>query len=529
MEDKLKALERELKEIKEYYKELIESIPEIIFETDRNLNLKTVNSVFFEKLGYTEEDLACGLNLTDLFSKSILKEIIENHKKIFDGKLMEPQTYLLKRKNQEDFWGIINAQAIIKNENIVGIRGIITDINDRIRYEKELKKSEEKYRGLYNSLKEGVVMYDTNGYILECNQTFLNMLDYSIDEIQKLRYKDLTPRKWNKIEDTIFKEQILEHGYSKEYEKELIKKDGTIVPITIRLWLIKDQFNKVIGVWGLVRDISNQKQMEKELKKTRETLIKKEKLASIGLLAGGIAHEINNPIMGIINYAEIIKSELENLNSIDINKKPFSFITGIINESNRIVRIIDELLVFSQKDSGNFVLVEISDEIKKCINIESKKIESSQIEIKLEFQKNLPKIPIRPQGFQQVILNILENSIYALNEKFGDSEKGVKNILIKTSLIKNENVPKLKILIQDNGQGIKSKDLKKIFTPFFTTKFHSDVYSKIKGTGLGLSISYTIIQQHGGDIHIQSKWKEGTTVEILLPVKNNYLEKNLIT
>jgi PAS domain S-box-containing protein len=151
-----------------------------------------------------------------------------------------------------------------------------------IELEEQHKQAEEKYRTLYESIKEGIGLSDIEGHILDANQAFLDMLGYSIEEIRRLSYYDLTPKKWYKMTTDIIKNQTMVRGYSKEYEKEYIKKDGTLLPISIRSWLTKDKQGKPVGTWAIVRDITERKQAEEKLLKKQYYLTKAQEMGIIG-------------------------------------------------------------------------------------------------------------------------------------------------------------------------------------------------------------------------------------------------------
>lgn len=140
----------------------------------------------------------------------------------------------------------------------------------RLLAEEEIRESERKYRELFETIKDGVVATDLEGKILECNQAFLDMLDYSAAEIRKKRYQEITPKKWHKMEAEIVAKQVKARGYSDEYEKEYIKKDGTGFPISIRVWSKKDTEGKPVGMWAIVRDITERKEAEEALRKSEE-------------------------------------------------------------------------------------------------------------------------------------------------------------------------------------------------------------------------------------------------------------------
>jgi PAS domain S-box-containing protein len=146
--------------------------------------------------------------------------------------------------------------------------GIVVDITERKQVEVALRESEERYRELFESSLDGIIITDLAGNILKVNHAFEKMLGYSMEELQHLSYQQLTPSRWHESEERIVREQIFEHGYSDEYEKEYIRKDGSIFPISVRGWLSRDKQGQPRGMWGLIRDITERKQMEDKLKQS---------------------------------------------------------------------------------------------------------------------------------------------------------------------------------------------------------------------------------------------------------------------
>ena len=143
----------------------------------------------------------------------------------------------------------------------------------RLLAEEELRESERKYRELYETIRDGIVAIDLEGNILECNRAYLDMVGYSAAEIRKKKCQNLTPKKWHKMEAEIVANQIKARGHSDEYEKEYIKKDGTVFPISIMVWLKKDREGKPIGIWKIVRDITERKRAEREKEKIIEKIL----------------------------------------------------------------------------------------------------------------------------------------------------------------------------------------------------------------------------------------------------------------
>lgn len=137
----------------------------------------------------------------------------------------------------------------------------------------KLKDSEKRYRSLYESSKDGISFSDMKGNMIDANQSLLNMLGFSsIEEIKKMTYQQMTPVKWHKMEEDIVVNQIMKRGYSDEYEKEYIKKDGTLLPINIRAWLINDKQKNTDNIWAIVRDITESKKTTKHIRNVKNEL-----------------------------------------------------------------------------------------------------------------------------------------------------------------------------------------------------------------------------------------------------------------
>ncbi|MFX1294864.1 MAG: ATP-binding protein [Promethearchaeota archaeon] len=433
------------------------------------------------------------------------------------------------------------------NGDIIQLIECILDITEKKAIEDKLKESEDKFHLLTENANDLITLLNQKFNIEYFNEeTHLNLLGYSTKDLFKSSIlKIIHPSDIDRLIKSL--ETCFEKGEIK-VEVRMITKRGHYIwfEATCKTFIDKDEKQKILMISRNISErkalqsahvdytINLEKEVEKktkalrkekrelqntltELKKIQQRLIESEKLASIGLLSAGIAHEINNPIMGIINYAQIIKDELKSYDNINLSLKPFSFIDSLIKEGERISEIVVDLLAFARRDKGQYIYKDIAQVINSSISILYPKIKRSQIEMNLDFQKDMPKIPMRAQNIQQVILNVLQNSIDALNEKFKEFNKNiVKRIKIGTKYVNRNKKEFVKIMISDNGQGIQSKNLKKIFNPFFTTKSGS----KEHGMGLGLSISNSIIKDHGGDIIIRSKWKKGTSINIFLPLKS---------
>jgi len=242
-----------------------------------------------------------------------------------------------------------------------------------------------------------------------------------------------------------------------------------------------------------------------ELKEKQAQLLESEKLASLGVLSSGIAHQINNPLGIILGNTQMLLRKLEQdsgaLNSEDIQE----LLTAVEENAKRCSRIVDSLLQFGRRKTPQFQKTDIAAVLNRALEFTSSHLSEKGIEVVKDFNSSLYSLA-DPVQLEQVFINIIINSEQSL-EKSGQ-------IRIKSD-IKNYNSRKfIFITFHDNGRGISDDNLSKIFDPFFSTKEPG------QGSGLGLSISYGIIKSHGGDIEISSKLGEGTTVVVKLPLKD---------
>jgi signal transduction histidine kinase len=227
-------------------------------------------------------------------------------------------------------------------------------------------------------------------------------------------------------------------------------------------------------------------------------------MSAIGQLAGGVAHEINNPLTGVLNNVQLIKLELESRKEFKL--KDFRQLLDIIEESaQRCARVTRALLDFSRRSRGEFAPLDINEVIESAFVLGSHELKLEGIEIVKKLSPNLPLVLGNSTQLQQVLLNLMSNAKNALKQ----IEKE-KKLAVRTSFLSDKKL--VRVEFSDNGCGIPRENLSKIFEPFFTT---AEVG---KGTGLGLSISYGIIQAHKGNIEVTSEEGKGTTFTISLPV-----------
>jgi signal transduction histidine kinase len=267
------------------------------------------------------------------------------------------------------------------------------------------------------------------------------------------------------------------------------RKDGTLFPVELETRSVKNEQEKFRVV--AIRDITERVKEQKKKEVLEAQLRQSQKLESVGTLASGVAHEINNPLTGIINCADLIGSRTD---SVQLKE----FANAIVKEGNRVSAIVKGLLSFARQDKQGHSAARMQDIVDGVLAITKATLRKDKIEIQLEIAPNLPQVSCRSQQIQQVILNLLTNARDALNQRHkGSAEEKV--IKISIYQYENDGIAWVRTTIKDNGIGIPKDAMDKIFDPFFTTK------PRDKGTGLGLSVSYGIVQEHRGKLTAESK------------------------
>ena len=253
------------------------------------------------------------------------------------------------------------------------------------------------------------------------------------------------------------------------------------------------------------------KERTRQLEQAHQKLLQSDRLASLGQLSATVAHEINNPISGVLNLAMLLDRVLKDdgipAGRVEEFKK---YLGQIINETTRVGRIVSDLLAFSRRSKPQRTNVDLNAVIKNTLFILSHRLELGNISLDLRLSDTLPKIECDSSQMQQVIINLIMNGAEACQSK------GHGTVIVKTQQVvdpahgENDSIV---LEISDTGDGISEEVMSKIFDPFFTTKGEG------KGVGLGLSVVYGIIDAHGGDITVDSKVGKGTVFKVTLPIK----------
>jgi PAS domain S-box-containing protein len=355
--------------------------------------------------------------------------------------------------------------------------------------QRQLRMSEERYRALFEQARDGIgVVRLSDHHLVEANSKACEILGLQqqdcIDRDIRELFRPATAR-------TQTEELIAPDGQtSGEHELAIKTPQGQAVPVSVSFTPLSTDGEQVMIM--SLRDLSVRKQLEAEREEMQRQLYQSSKLASIGELSAGVAHEINNPLNGIINFAQLLKDE-------ETPRSEFErqMIDGIIDEGERIAQIVRGLLTFARAETHELRQVHFAESIKTSIALFGHQFEKDGITVKIDLDPDLPLVRADASRLRQLVLNLISNAYHALKAKQVDPDEGKLFRITARRAGKNDEL--VRIEFYDNGVGIKRKDLGKVFDPFFTTRRETG------GTGLGLSVSFGIIRDFGGTIKVESE------------------------
>lgn len=352
-------------------------------------------------------------------------------------------------------------------------------------------------------MNDSLLLLDENGRIVNVNSAAERLLEYKEDELIGKSPEIIF---YDKNIFNIILSKIYAEGIFVNYEIHIKSKNNKVIPVIFSGNVLLEKYGAIDGVVYIFKDISAIKQAEKEKEQLlKQQLFQTQKMAAIGTLAGSVAHEINNPLSGIVNNAQLVHNFIYQKNDPSLNELKL-YLTAIEESACRCVKISKSLLGFSRASVGNTEKLSLNSLIDNVLNIIKKDITLCEISVVKNLESNLNLVSADGQLLQQVIFNLINNAKWAIEKKDTD-EKRV--ITIKTeNKIQDKQVV---ISISDTGVGISKENLNRIFESFFTTKNVGE------GTGLGLFITEKIVKEHNGSVEVESELGKFTTFRVKLP------------
>lgn len=480
----------------------------IILELDAEGRVKLINKRGFNVLGYQDDELI-GQNWFDL----LYSEPEASQRKLKYRQIMAGQSELIENQDIETItkggqWRVIAWHNTLIHDvqgQVTGMLSSGTDITDRKITQKELSNEKERLRITLRSIGDGVITTDTQGRLLTMNRMAEKLTEWSQHEIETMHLDQIYQTQLDEQSRPVDKllQEVLRTGehYDSPIPVQLISRHGTVYTVTESISPIQDKDHTTVGVVLVFRDITEQQKIMNQMQRT-------DRLNALGVMAGGIAHDFNNLLVPILGYAKMAQMHLTPESPIHTD------LEHIANSAQTAKHLVEQILLFSQKSKAKKRNVHLSNLIKEVMGLLRASIPTS-VQIIQEIQPNLPPILGDRYQLQQVIMNLCNNAVQAMQEK------GVLHIKVSLrseppKALNYQWVDGLRfvcIRVQDSGCGIEPEILEHIFEPFYTTREKGPE----RGTGLGLSVAMSIVEQHGGTIEVESKPSQGSVFVVNLP------------
>jgi len=488
--------EEALRQSEERYRILSENATDIIWTSDLQLKYTYVSPSVAKLLGYTPEEFV-GLPVDKILAPASLQlamgvfheELeIEQSGQEDVGRTRTIETELVC-KDGSTVWAEVK-MTFLRDEagHATGILGIARDVTERRKMDQALKDSEERYRSLFENSIEAIFTSDLDHNITSANKALGELLGYAVEALVGMNWRDIVHAESTEY---VFKEynELLETGEPiRNMVYESMKGDGERRLTESHVSLVRKE-DRTVGFQGTIRDIT-------EHKRRSEQLMMADRLASVGELASGAAHELNNPLTSVIGFSHLLMEK-------DVPDDVREDLKLICDEAQRATSVVKNLLTFARRHAPVKQLSQINGIIEDVLRLRAYEQKVRNIEVKRKLAPALPEIMVDYFQMEQVFLNIILNAEYSMVEA---QNRGTLTI---TTSRRNSTVV---VSVADDGLGIAQEHLSQVFNPFFTTKKAG------KGTGLGLSICHGIITEHGGQIYAKSQPGEGATFFVELPI-----------
>jgi len=492
-----KRAEEKLRESERKYRTFIESSHEVVFSKDRDGCYRTLNLNAAIGLGGSCIEDIEGKTDYDLLPKEQADALRQVDKQIMkSGKPVEVEEVVRDAKGENRIYLSYKWPTYDDKGRISGISCFATDVTERKQAEEALRESEERYRLLAENVTDIIWTMDMNMRFTYISPSVEHLSGYTVGEAMALTLAEVLTSPSLRVATKAFAEELaIENMEQKDLfrprtlELEFRCKDGSPVWSEVKVSFLRDSAGHAVGLLGVARDITERKKME-------EQLIVADRLASIGELSSGLAHEINNPLTGIILLSELLLAK-------DLPDDVREDLKSIDRELQRTAGIVRNLLTFAREHETEEQAVNINSIIEEVLELRAYEQKVNNIKVNARFAPALPEIMADGFRLQQVFINIIINAEHFMIEAHN---KG-------TLTIATERVGKVvRASFVDDGPGIAPENLGHLFDPFFTTKEVG------KGTGLGLSICHGIVAEHGGRIYAESKLGKGATFVVELPI-----------
>ena len=491
-----KKREAKLKASEEHYRKLFEHVGVGVYISSKEGRFLDANQTLLDMLEYPSKEQFLNMDInTDLYVRPEYRrqfqDMIER-----DGRVMGYEVEFKKRDGTPIIVSLTSHVRYDPEGNVLGYEGIVVNQTERYQMEKKLKEAHDFMNKIIQSSPNPIMAADLQGNIIIWNRAAEKTLGYSAGEvIGKMKITKIYPEGVaGKIMKMIRGQEAGGEGMLRAYPLLYVRRDGEVIDGNLSAAMVYDDKGNEIATVGSFVDLRERIEMEQRLRHTQEQLLHSEKLAAMGRLTSQLAHELNNPIYGIMNTLELLKTEIPPEN------KRRKLLDMSLSETVRLADMLRKMLSFSKPEQEERTPTDVNRLLDELILLHEKQLQEHDIKVNFQPADELEPVVASPNQLRQVFLNMIANARDAM------AEGGTLSISTRQS------DSGIRIKIADTGPGIRQENMDKIFDSFFTTK------DSIKGVGLGLSVCYGFIRDHGGDIHVDNQAEGGAVFTVTLPL-----------
>jgi len=503
------AIERQqlreaLIESESHYRLLADNAADVIWTTNMKWQITYVSPSIKRLLGHTAEE-TMKLTLKAILtpdSAEQARKAIQDQIEIRTPRSQYPPLVLTLehvRKDGSTLWAEVMMSFLWDEDGKLSeVLGVTRDITQREKVEEMLHQREQDYLILLESTHDSILVVDAETLkVVFGNRRAALMFGFDpvLHDVVGVNLLDFVHPEDREIAIKGFVEDLYQQERRQRYDVRAKTKDGR--EIWVSALATRIGFQGRVAVLLSLRDVTKEKRMEDERQKLEEELLLAGRLAAVGELAAGAAHELNNPLAAIQGFAQLLTK------STDLNEATKKDLDTIYREAQRAGKITQNLLFFARKHKPERRLISLNEALEKTLELRAHQMKVNNIELSGQLQPDLPLTMADFYQVQQVFMNIIINAEQAMVEAHGKGK-----LVVKTRIVGNS----IQITFTDDGPGISEENLDRIFNPFFTTKEVG------KGTGLGLSICHGIVETHGGRIYAKSKLGKGATFVVEIPI-----------
>ena len=499
-----KETESALRESEEKYRDLVENISEMIYVVDVTGMLTYISPVVIPLGGYTPEEIV-GRPFAEFIHPDDLPELMEDFQRTIAG-VTRPSEFRVRKKSGEFLWSRSASRPIIRKGEVVGLRGVLTDISENKQVEEALRESEARYRNLFENANDAIATFTLDSVLTSFNRGAERMLGWTREEVIGQHARKLsTSASMQVVEERTRRFLAGNKPASSTFEAELIHKDGHIIPVEARTRAIRDRSGQPIGFQGIYRDISVKKTLDRQR----------------GDFLAMLAHDVKNPLAAILGYVDLLQHEA----TTPTPSPEGEFVQRIRENAQTTLSLITNYLDLARVEAGAFVLQKslfpIDMILQRVVQQYAGVAQRHHVTITLDISEKLPLLTADGMALERVFSNLVRNALkftpetghitvraqqWSEHAETGEDRHPALPSPVHTSGIVVEVI--------DTGPGIPPEDKPLLFQKYR----HTTAVRNQDGTGLGLFIVKTFVEAHGGRVEIESTLGSGACFRIVLPI-----------